>query len=139
MSSDRQIEANRSNAKGSTGPRSKSGRAVSSRNALRLGLAVDIAADPLIHDDIAKLSNALSPSSPSQEVSEYSRQAAEAQLDLMRIRKTRAWLFDMLYFAASDNPSQSERLQKLSDGLAKLERYERRALSRRKRALRSLQ
>jgi len=136
MSSDRQIEANRSNAKRSTGPRSKAGRAASSRNALRLGLAVDIAADPAFSDDIEKLAKVLSRSSRSQKVNACSRQAAEAQLDLMRIRKTRAWLFDTLYFAADG--SAPDRLEKLNDELAKLERYERRALSRRKRALRAL-
>jgi hypothetical protein len=39
MTSDRQIEANRRNAKLNTGPRTKQGKAASSRNALRHGLS----------------------------------------------------------------------------------------------------
>ena len=53
----------------------------------------------------------------------------------MRIRKIRAWLFETLYLAetaAPDGPAD------LNDKLAKLERYERRAFSRRKRALRAM-
>jgi len=38
MASERQIEANRTNALKSTGPRSEAGRAISSRNALAHGL-----------------------------------------------------------------------------------------------------
>ena len=58
------------------------------------------------------------------------------QLDLMRIRKIRTSLFEMLSLAANDANSVS--LAELYDKLAKLERYERRAFSRRKRALREM-
>ena len=57
-------------------------------------------------------------------VTELSQQAAEAQLEIFRIRKARASLF--LADIACDE---------LSTRLASLERYERRAFSRRKRAL----
>ena len=135
MLSDRQIAANRNNAKKSTGPRSKEGREVSRRNARRHGLAIDIGTDPAFHDDIEKLARVLSLSSGRLKVSEHAREAAEAQLDLTRIRKIRARLFETLFFADTASP---DRLAELNDKLAKLERYERRACSRRKRALRSL-
>jgi hypothetical protein len=70
-----------------------------------------------------------------QNVSERARKAAEAELDLLRIRKIRAALFESLYFA---NEAAPDRLTELNDKLAKLERYERRAFSRRKRALRAI-
>ena len=136
MTSDRKIAANRNNAKKSTGPRSKAGREAPRRNALRHGLAIDIGADPAFHEDIEKLARALSLSSGTQKVSEYAREAAEAELDLMRIRKIRAWLFEKLYFADTAAP---DGMAELNDKLAKLERYERRAFSRRKRALRAME
>jgi hypothetical protein len=135
MASDRQIAANRNNAKKSTGPRSEAGRGRLRLNALRHGLAVAIGTDPAFQDDIAQLAEALSGSIGMQNVSERARKAAEAELDLLRIRKIRAALFESLYFA---NEAAPDRLTELNDKLAKLERYERRAFSRRKRALRAI-
>jgi hypothetical protein len=135
MATDAQIAANQRNAKRSTGPRSKAGRAVSRRNALRDGLAISVGADPAFHDDIEKLAKALSSSSGEQKITESAREAAAAEFDLIRIRKLRAWLFETYYVADTATP---DGLADLSDKLAKLERYERRAFSRRKRALRSM-
>lgn len=81
------------------------------------------------------MATVLSLSSGAQKVSEHARQAAEAELDLTRIRKIRARLFETLYFADTAAPDS---MTKLNDALAKLERYERRAFSRRKRALRAV-
>jgi hypothetical protein len=136
MASDRQIVANRKNSKRSTGPRSQAGRIASRRNALRHGLAIAIEADPAFQDQIEKLATALALSSGMQNVDERAREAAGAELDLLRIRQIRAWLFKTLYFGANDvNP---ENLAELTDKLAKLERYEHRAFSRRRRALREM-
>ncbi len=132
MTSDRKIAANRNNAKKSTGPRSNAGREASRRNALRHGLAVAIGSDPAFHEDIEKLAKLLTSSSGMQKVSEFARAAAEAEHDLLRIRKIRASLFET-YFGDTTAP---DGLAALNDKLAKLERYERRAFSRRKRALR---
>jgi len=81
------------------------------------------------------LATVLSLSSGAQTVSKHAREAAEAELDLTRIRKIRAWLFETLYFADTAAP---DGMTELNDALAKLERYERRAFSRRKRALRAV-
>ena len=131
MASERQIAANQKNAKKSTGPRSKAGREASRRNARRHGLAIAIETDPAFQDDIEMLAKHLS---QSQNVDEHAREAARAEFDLSRIRNIRTSLFEMLSLVASDTPSGS--LAELNDKLAKLERYERRAFSRRKRALR---
>jgi len=136
MPSDRQIAANRKNAKKSTGPRSDAGRAASRSNALRHGLAIPIGTDPAFHDDIEKLAKALSLSSGMQNVDNCAREAAGAELDLLRIRKIRASLFETLSFVTNDATSGS--LANLNDKLAKLARYERRAFSRVKRALREM-
>jgi hypothetical protein len=133
MASNRQIAANRTNAKKSTGPRSKAGREVSRQNARRHGLAIAIGNDPLFRDDIEKLARAIS--GGAQNVAVQARETAEAELDLLRIRKFRTWLFETLYFADAARP---DGMAELNEKLAKLERYERRAFSRRKQALRSM-
>jgi hypothetical protein len=68
-------------------------------------------------------------------VSEHAREAAEAELDLLRIRKVRAFLIETLYFADAPAPAG---ITDLNRELAKLERSERRAFFRRKRALRAM-
>ena len=133
MPSERKIAANRCNAKKSTGPRSKAGR--QRRNALRHGLAVSIRTDPAYNDDIEQLAKIISRARGIQHVSDNARDAAEAVVDLCRIRKIRASLFETIYFADTAVP---DRLTELNDKLTKLARYERRAYSRRNRALRSL-
>jgi hypothetical protein len=134
MASDRQIDANRSNARKRTGPRSKEGREALSRNARRHGLAVAVGSDPAFQGEIEKLARLLSPSG-SQDVSGPARDAAEAEFELLRIRTVRAWLFQTLYFAKANAP---DGLAELNGKLGKLERYERRAFSRRKSALRAM-
>ena len=135
MASERKIAANRNNAQKSTGPRSREGREASRRNALRHGLAIDIGGDPAFRDDIEKLAKALSLPSVTSKVTEQAREAAQAHLDLLRIRKIRAFLFEKLHFADKAAPGG---MTELNDRLAKLERYDRRAFSRRKRAMRAL-
>jgi len=135
MPSERKIAANRSNAKKSTGPRSDAGRQVSRRNALRHGLAIDIRTDPAYSEDIEQLAKILSHARGRQNVSDNARDAAEAVLDLSRIRKIRAYLFETIYFP--DTASQ-DCLLELNEKLSQLERYERRAFSRRNRALRAI-
>ena len=63
---------------------------------------------------------------------EFVREAAEAEIDLLRIRKIRASKFDAM---VSDPDAPPEAYAELAETLDKLERYERRAFSRRKRAL----
>ena len=136
MPSDRQVAANRNNAKKSTGPRSEAGRQASRRNARRHGLAIAIRTDPAFHDDIEKLAKALSLSRGMQNVDERAREAAGAELDLLRIRKIRTYLLETLCLVANDATSSNP--AEVNDKLAKLERYERRAFSRRNRALREM-
>jgi hypothetical protein len=136
MASSRKIAANRSNARKSTGPRSKAGREASRRNALRHGLAVPIGTAPEFRHDIEKLAKLLS--SDRQDAGDRAREAAEAELDLLRIRKIRAGLFEAFY-CTTGGFAELNGLAELNNRLGKLERYERRAFSRRKRALLALQ
>jgi hypothetical protein len=79
------------------------------------------------------LARLLSRAGGKENIGEFAREAAEAHLDLVRIRKIRAWLFQRMRFFGA---ASTESLMELGDQLAKLERYERRAFSRRKRAMR---
>jgi hypothetical protein len=131
MTSGRKIAANRKNAKKSTGPRSAAGRATSRHNARRHGLATGIGSDPALRDDIEILAKLLA--AGRENIGEFAREAAEAQLDLMRIRRIRAGLYARMRFF---DAASTEDLRALAEQFARLERYERRAFSRRKRALR---
>jgi hypothetical protein len=131
MTSERKATSNRKNAQNSTGPRSELGRRHSRRNALRHGLAIAIGSDPSFSKDIEALAKALG-NGGGQIVGEFARQVAEAEFDLLRIRKLKAARFS----SVSGNPeAKLEDYAELSETLAQLDRYERRAISRRKRAV----
>jgi hypothetical protein len=134
MTSDRKIESNRKNAQKSTGPRSEAGRRRSRRNALRHGLAIAIGSDSTLSEDVKRLASALARGRSGSNIGEFAHQAAEAEIDLLRIRKIRASLFN----AILGNPETKLDHSELNEELAKLERYERRAFSRRKRAFRAM-
>jgi hypothetical protein len=131
MTSDRQRAANRKNSKKSTGPRSNAGLRRSSRNARRHGLAVAIASDTSVSGEVEKLITALT-GGTGETVGEFTIQLAEAEIDLLRIRKIKAMHCNAAHCgleAGSYDPA------KLNEDLAKLERYERRAFLQRKREL----
>lgn len=115
----KQIAANRANAKRSTGPKTIAGKRKSSQNALRHGLSLS-----LQHEDprIAELIQAISSVTPtSSEVVAF----AAAQADLNRIRKVQSELLSQKN--ALSDPYLLKRL-------LSTERYERRALTRWRRA-----
>jgi hypothetical protein len=96
-------------------------------------LAVAIGSDPSFHEDIDVLAMALRGGRGEQNVGEFARQAAEAKMDLFRIRKLRASRFNVF----GSEPKLEDHSQ-LNEELAKLERYERRTFSLRKNALHAM-
>ena len=135
MASSKQIAANQRNARKSTGPRSVRGRSRSSRNALRHGLAVAVEADLHVRDEVKKLAKAISAAAGLAWPGEAAHAFAEAELDLLRIRELKSSVFNEAGFVAGGDLGD---FASLNDRLSKIARYERRAFSRRKRALRSL-
>jgi hypothetical protein len=134
MASDNKVIANRKNAKASSGPRSTAGKRRSSRNAFRHGLAVAVESDPAWRDGVEVLTKMLCLTKDSQHNPGRCREAARAAIDLQRIRQIRTRVLNKL----RGNRGAAEYHSDLNRVLAKLDRYERRAFSRRKRAFQSV-
>jgi hypothetical protein len=130
MASEKQIRANRANAKRSSGPKTAAGRFRSSRNALRHGLSLPLDTDPAASMRVRRMAQLLvaDGAAPMQTMAAY--EMAQAHAQLQRVGAVRSRLMANLDFA-SPNLKQMRRL-------AALERYQRQALSRRRRAARTL-
>jgi hypothetical protein len=125
----KQIAANRRNATRSTGPVTAQGKASASRNARRHGLSVPVCHTSAVAADIREFALQLAGDASSRTESDLARAAAEAQLELLRIRCEKHLLLEVLMSGVSSPDMQA---------IKRLDRYERRANSRRKRALSEL-
>lgn len=131
MASARQIAANRKNAQRSTGPISQAGKTRAAKNALQHGLACTNS--PFRHE-IEGFARLLSKEMNQSDPTFASVEAAHAQLALLQVRKVKATIFDR-FFESDRTLDDSVRL---NAELRKIERYEKRAFSRRKRAMQHL-
>ena len=150
MTSSRQRDANRRNARRSTGPRTAAGKAAARLNAHRHGLAVPLRSEPGADKEIERLADAIA--GARSDLMDLARPIAEAELELRRIWQARLLraknplptdpLFitfnELLEEMGQDAPRDMLRLKKLflDQWASDFERYERRALSRRKFAIR---
>jgi hypothetical protein len=173
------VVANRRNARRSTGPRTSEGKSRVAKNALRHGLAIPVTIDPALADATERLARVIAGQDVGPIRLEGARRIAEAQIDLLRVRRarlallsdSRAWVkkpsvrqlihalkqFDTEEFRMGGDVDEigktvfctpnglnaclqpltlAEGLEVLAVELAHLDRYERRALSRRKFAIR---
>jgi hypothetical protein len=178
MVSLRKLQANRLNARASTGPRSDVGKLRSARNARRHGLSVPVWSDPELSADVRALTFEIAGLDATPELRQLARVIAESQIDLKRVRQARhymiasrfddplllpisalgAWAqvralirIDQLMKAKLPIPWKLKLLMDKPEGAKKLalaiaisartlttlERYERRALSRRDSAIRA--
>jgi hypothetical protein len=177
MASEQQIAANQRNARKSTGPRSLAGKRRASNNAYRHGLAARVRANEGFANEIERLAHKMAGGSNSPIALAHARSAAEASLDLARVRSMKVALIECIaafgeldprpqfnaleivwrHLKAAGLPTRgvrapkpmeppvplppqepdrsAEALRRALPELLKLDRYERRARSRRDRAV----
>jgi hypothetical protein len=128
------IKTNRANAQASTGPKTARGKTRAAQNARRHGLSISIACIPALSQQAQLLARELAGGTADQGLLEITCRVAEAQLDLVRIRQAR---HDLIVDTIRDAEDVMGELH-FANQLIALDRYERRALSRRKFAIRQL-
>ena len=141
MTSARKIRANRANARASSGPKTAAGKAQSAQNAFRHGFNVPVWRDPDLASDVEALAQRIAGKGADANVQESARRIAEAQIDLRRVLSYRQLLIER---ALADGTFQTKAAKRaelkgvsaIFGALAAFDRYERRALSRRKFAIR---
>src|SRR5579863_9856460 len=127
MISAKKLQANRSNARQSTGPRSGAGKALSARNARRHGLAVPVWSDPNLAAAAEALAREIAGERPTARITALARDIAEAQIDLVRIQNFRHELLIASLPAADDalNAEMAAPTPALLSKIAAADRYER--------------
>jgi hypothetical protein len=178
VATERQIAANRVNAGKSTGPRSKAAKKRASRNAFRYGLSLSLTSSAAIASRLDVLARKIAGNSKNEIILEHARAAAQAELDLARIRQVKVALIERVSALGSLDAPQVSLAQQFRDirlvlsgrsppampqridpsatmpteepertaeavrralpELAKLDRYESRAVARRDRAIRQI-
>lgn len=141
MTSERKRAANRRNAAKSTGPRTTAGKARTRRNALRHGLSLPLAAG--IGPELEALAAQIAGQRVTYDEAGQARIAAHAQLEVERVRQAKASLITSgakRMMSNGSNPEEGAAFAFANNAktLAACDRYEKRALSRRNRALRAL-
>lgn len=151
--SSRRQSANRENARRSTGPRTAEGKAKASRNAVCHGLSIRITGEDG-EEQIERLATGFQQGHDGPGVRDQARLAAEATLELARIRQVRELIFSHRARCIQDAHSRLANSRDRDDAdddaltvqysalraeLAPLDRYMTRALSRRRTGLRRLQ
>lgn len=157
MASERQMLANRRNAQKSTGPKTASGKKRSSQNAYKHGLSLPTR-NVGSQEQLEELLHVLAGHTLDPEILELAGKAAGAEADLMRVREVKtAMLEQALMQTDGAHHAQPELLdpsRPLGDEeedalfvnairhilpeLTRIDRYERRAASRRNRAIHEL-
>jgi hypothetical protein len=132
MTSPAKIRANRRNALRSTGPRSRAGKAIAARNSRRHGLTLPMLDEPPLAREVVALARRIETSVTGQDADAAGHvlacRIAEAMIDLGRVRLAKL----PLAAALDADPADRDTLAQLW----RLDRYERYALGRRKRAIR---
>jgi hypothetical protein len=131
LATEKQIAANRANAKHSTGPRTAAGKLKSSRNAFRHGLSGYIPLD-LHSAEVNLIARELAGEHATADRLASATDFAGAQMELLRIREIRTDQFAEVDINGLSNLRQLQRL-------AALDRYERYALTKRRRASKKVQ
>ena len=109
MASERQIAANRRNARKSTGPRSGAGRKRASRNAYRHGLTLSITSTAAYAKQRDKLARKIAGNTGDAISLECALQIAQAELELARVRRAKVALIERASAFGELDPPQLTR------------------------------
>jgi hypothetical protein len=105
MATEKQLAANRRNARRSTGPRSSAGKHRVSRNALRHGLSISVTANPAVAERIERLARAIAGGIVDEKRLNDARAVAAAEFDLARARQAKLALIERIKaFGTLDPP-----------------------------------
>jgi hypothetical protein len=133
MTSPAKLRANRRNARKSTGPTTPGGKATVARNARRHGFSLPVLDDPTLSREAEELARTIEKSVTGAEADASGHalacRIAEAMIDLKRVRDAKLPVVVALH---ADVKNAAKPLQEFE----RLDRYERRALSRRRFAVR---
>jgi hypothetical protein len=92
VATERQIAANRRNARKGTGPRSRAGKKRAGQNAYRHGLTLSSSA--AFAKQIEKLARKIAGNTDNEITLEHARDAAQATIDLARVRRVKVALIE---------------------------------------------
>jgi hypothetical protein len=138
MTSQKVIEANRRNARRSTGPRTAAGKRKVAGNALRHGLTVSVP-DLAMTAAVARMIAAIAGENASPQQVARLQTVAESEVEVLRVRSARIALIELeIASMAGGIRREADAIVRLLPQLMRLERYERRAMTRRNRGLREL-
>jgi len=107
MASERQIAANRRNARKSAGPRSGAGKKRASRNAHRHGLTLNITSTAVFAKQLDKLVREIAGDTEDAMLLERARAIAQAELDLARVRRVKVALIERASAFGELDPPQA--------------------------------
>jgi hypothetical protein len=136
MTSAKAIAANRRNARSSTGPRSAAGKRKVGANSLRHGVTASLPADAAMGAEVGRIASVLAGPGASAARLALVMPIAEAEAEVLRIRNARAAWINLETANLPSNPDrESDAIVQSLKTLTRLDRYERRAMARRRRAM----
>jgi hypothetical protein len=114
LTSNRKTEANRANARASTGPNTLRGRARSARNAFRHGLSLPVQSDQALSEEVQALARQIAGPNASTQIQMLACRIAEAEVDLRRVRLARHQLLSPALSSNSLHDSRANRPEKMT-------------------------